>query len=161
MVSITYKAIIPKEIDVKRYASIIQSQLRKEGSKIETLYKGIHNTWSKPVKYDNKLTFTSREIKVRVSTRDVRLVNLDLGTKKRWAVMSNPFTPKTRIRKLRSFRGKGKPVIRGKLAMQPRGIKPMPGIKPREFSKEIVKIRRPKFQRDMTRAMKQAARGTF
>lgn len=159
MVSIRYKAIIPKEMNIAKYATIIQQQLRKEGREIEKLYVGIHNTWSKPVKYDNKLTFTSREMKVRVSTKDVRLVNLDLGTKRRWAVMSNPFTPKTKVRRLRSSRGRGKVVVKGARAM--RRIGHMPGIKPREFSKEIRDRREPKFQRNMTRAMKRAAKGTF
>ncbi len=161
MVSIIYKAILPKGMNIKRYATIITKQLSNEGKEIEKLYVGIHNTWSKPVKYEKKLSATSQELKIRVSTRDVRLVNLDLGTTKRWAVMSNPFTPKTRKRKLRSFRGQGKPVIRGKTAMVQRHIGSMKGIEPREFSKEIRDQREPKFQRDMTRAMKRAARGTF
>ncbi len=159
MVSIIYKAILPKGMNIRGYENVIRKQLKKEGKQIKELYVGIHNTWSKPVKYDEKFSFTPLEMKVRISTKDVRLVNLDLGTKTRWAVMSNPFTPKTRKRKLRSFRGQGRVVVRGSRAM--RRIGPMKGIEPREFSKEIRDRREPKFQRDMTRAMKRAARGTF
>lgn len=159
MVTIRYKAILPKGMNIAGYANVIRKQLLKEGKEIEKLYTGIHNTWSKPVKYDKKLTATLEEMKIRVSTKDVRLVNLDLGTQTRWAVMSNPFTPKTRRRRLRSVRGQGRVIVRGSSAM--RRIGPMKGIKPREFSKEIRDQREPKFERNMRRAMKRAAKGTF
>lgn len=55
---------------------------------------------------------------------------LDLGTRVRYAVMSNPFIPKTRAGQLQSWAGKGKMLFVSKKH-------PMPGIKARKFSKAL------------------------
>lgn len=160
-ISILIKSLRPRPMNVKGYRDIILKQLKNEGKQMRLLYEKVDNSWSKPVRFRTDLRVAGNDAEVRISTKDIRFISLDLGTKTRWAVMSNPFKPKTQVRKLRSFRGQGKPIIRGKQAMQARGISPRPGIKARGWSIEVRKLRRPIFFRNMRRAMKRAARGTF
>jgi hypothetical protein len=65
---------------------------------------------------------------------------LEGGTSRRWAVMSGgleggpKFVPKTRKNELKSYRGKGGAVLRGKTAMNQAGYtRPKPGIEPRNW----------------------------
>jgi hypothetical protein len=63
---------------------------------------------------------------------------LEGGTSLRWAVMTGVsdggFTPKTRVGELKSYRGKGKAILRGKTAMNQAGYThPKPGIEPRNW----------------------------
>lgn len=162
MPRILLRSIKPKSINLAKYTKEVFGQLRQEGKEIEKLYKNSSSTWNPKPKFTTVFTRLGRvEAKIVVSTKDVRYVNLDRGTKKRWAVMSSPFSPKSRVRSLSASSGTGKAVIRGRRAMQARGIAPRPGIKPRKFSAEIVKRRRPIFFRNMRAAMKRAAKGTF
>lgn len=74
------------------------------------------------------------------------------GTKIRWAVMSSDFEPKTSHRLLGSGPGKGRAILRGAKAMGKAGIQtPMPGIKAREWTQEILRIYEPRFQDDMNK----------
>lgn len=161
MPRIRLRSIKPKPLKVDKYSKEILDQLREEGREIKRLYQNSSSTWNPKPKFQTDFKARGLDASVRISTRDVRYVNLDRGTKKRWAVMSSPFSPKSRVRSLSASSGTGKAVIRGRRAMQSRGIAPRPGIKPRKFSAEIVKRRQPIFFRDMRAAMKRAAKGTF
>ncbi len=161
MPSILLKSIFPKRMNISQYKKEIISVLKKEGIQIGRLYKSSSSTWQPAVKFETKLSTSLREIKIRVSTRDIRFISIDKGTNTRWAVMSPDFSPKSQVRSLNAGKGRGGAVIRGKTAMVKRNIAPRPGIKPRDFSKEILKIRKPIFFFNMRRAMKRAAKGTF
>lgn len=157
-ISILIKSLKPRPMNVRGYRNIILKALKNEGKQMRILYEKVDNSWSKPVRFRTDLRVSGNDAEVRISTKDKRFIWLDLGTSKRWAVMSNPFTPKTRVRKLRSYRGTGRVVLRGKSRM----VRPItPGIKARGWSIEVRKIRRPVFFRNMRRAMKRAAKGTF
>jgi len=71
---------------------------------------------------------------------------LELGTRIRWAVMSQDFRAKTRRAWLNSQRGRGGVVIVGKRAMMSRNIRPRPGIKARNWIAEVNKERSRKFK---------------
>lgn len=148
-------------MNVSGYRDIILDQLNKEGKQMKQLFAKTTRTWKPPARFRIDKRVAGNDAEVRVSTKDVRFINLDKGTKKRWAVMSNPYTAKSRVRVIGSRPGRGKAVIKGKQAMTQRNIKPRPGIKAREFSVEIRKRRRPIFFYNMRRAMKRAAKGTF
>ncbi len=148
-------------MNILGYRETILDQLRKEGKQLRNLFDKTTRTWSKPVRFRTDVRVAGIRATVRISTKDIRFISVDKGTKIRWAVMSNPFTPKTRVRVIGSRPGRGKAVIRGRQAMNQRNIKARPGIKPRNFSVEIRKRRRPVFFRQMRRAMKRAAKGTF
>jgi hypothetical protein len=62
---------------------------------------------------------------------------LDEGTKKRYALMQKGFRPKTRVGQLDSWKGaKGAVLYRGRPLLLK---KPLPGIKPRKFTKTLSK----------------------
>lgn len=148
-------------MNVKGYREEIIGQLKKEGAQMRKLFEKTTRTWSPPIRFRITPRVRGDRAIVKVSTKDIRFISVDKGTRVRWAVMSSDFSPKSKIRTLRSFKGRGGTVIRGKAAMQKRNIAPRPGIKPRNFSVEIRKIRRPIFFFNMRRAMKRAAKGTF
>lgn len=148
-------------MNIAKYRDEIISTLKKEGVAFNRLYKSSSSTWKPSVPFEIKLSIGFREAKIRVSTKDIRFISVDKGTSTRWAVMSADFSPKSQVRSLRARKGSGDSVIRGKTAMMKRNIRPRPGIKPRDFSVEVQKIRRPIFFRNMQRAMKRAAKGTF
>lgn len=148
-------------MNVKGYRDEILGQLKKEGTQMRKLFDRATRTWTPAVRFRTDTRVFGDRATVKVSTRDIRFISVDKGTRTRWAVMSSDFQAKSQIRSLTARRGKGGTVIRGKAAMQKRNIAPRPGIKPRNFSVEVRKIRRPIFFFNMRRAMKRAAKGTF
>jgi hypothetical protein len=160
-VAIFVKSLRPRPFRVAGYRNEILRTLRKEGNEIKLLWNKATNTWTpKPLfKVDTRVAGVHAE--VTVSTLDKRVFYIDQGTKKRWAVMSNPYSPKSRVRRLQSYRGSGQPIIAGRRAMQARGIPAQKGIAPRLFSVEIRKLRRTKFFSNMRSAMDRAADKSF
>ena len=161
MPSIFVKSLRPRPMNVKGYRREILSQLRKEGTQLRKLFAQATRTWSPAVRFRTDVSVRGIRASVKVSTKDIRFISVDKGTRTRWAVMSSDFSPKSQVRSLSARRGRGGAVIRGKVAMSKRNIAPRPGIKPRMFSVEVRKIRRPIFFFQMRRAMKRAAKGTF
>ena len=162
MPSVLIKSLRPRPMRVKGYRDIILDQLWKEGAQIRKLLTQATRTWQPAVRFRTDRRVAGLRAEVRVSTKDIRFISVDRGTKKRWAIMSHDFKPKSQVRSLRASSGAGGTVIRGSKAMIARGIAPIrPGIKARNFSVEVRKIRRPVFHYNMRRAMKRAAKGTF
>ncbi len=161
MPSIFVKSLRPRPMNVKGYRDEILSQLRKEGTQLRKLFDKTTKTWQPAVRFRTDVRVAGDRASVIVSTKDIRFISVDKGTHTRWAVMSANFSPKSQVRSLSASQGKGGAVIRGRSAMRKRNIAPRPGIRPRNFSIEIRKIRRPIFFFNMRRAMKRAAKGTF
>jgi hypothetical protein len=160
-VAVFVKSLSPRPMNVTGYRDEILNTLRSEGNEIKGLWQKSTKTWSPKPLFKVVPRVSGNDAEVTVSTLDKRVFFVDQGTKRRWAVMSDPFSPKSRQRRLFSYKGKGKPVIIGKRAMQARGIQPRPGIKARLFSVEIRVVRRPKFFNNMRRAMGRAANKSF
>jgi len=149
-------------MNIKAYQNAIDKALEFQSFAIRGRYAGVSRGFSSPVEYKQegpRSIGTSRSI--RVSTRDVRMVMLDTGTSWRWAVMSKDFRPKTQVRVLRSQRGAGRTIIRGRRAMTARHMSPRQGIKARFFSDEITKIEKLPFIHRIESAISAAARRTF
>lgn len=161
MAKIRFGTILPRSLNTAAYRRGIGNALRLEGNTIEGLYRGVSDGFSKPASYQKRLSGGGRRWEMKVSTRDKRMVFLDKGTNKRWAVMSSDFTPKTRKRRLSSSGGSGRTLIRGRSAMTARNIAPRPGIEAREFSEEIVDQRKDRFPERVQLAVDLAARSTW
>lgn len=161
MPSVFIKSLRPRPMNVSGYRDEILSQLRKEGTQMRNLFDRATRTWKPSVRFRTDVRVSGNDAEVKVSTKDIRFISVDKGTKVRWAVMSSDFSPKSQVRSLTASSGKGGSVIRGRGAMQKRNISPRPGIKARNFSVEVRKVRRPIFFFNMRRAMKRAAKGTF
>lgn len=162
MVKIFIKTIKAKSMNVKQYGDKMEKAIRSETDIFERMYMRVSKGFSAPrPKY--KKTFKRQFTRMvgTTSTDDRRMVNLDRGTKKRWAVMSQDFRPRTTPRTLGIKGRQGRSVIRGRRAMTQRGISARPGIEPRRWTDEIAKRREQPFLNKMRRAMKLAADHTF
>lgn len=159
--SVLIKSLRPRPMRVAGYRDTILSALWSEGAEMRALLTQATRTWQPPVRFRTDRRVSGDRAEVQVTTKDIRFISVDQGTKTRWAVMSPDFKAKSQIRSLTASAGAGSTVIRGRRAMQQRNIAPRPGIKARNFSVEVRKIRRPKFHANMRKAIKRAAKGTF
>jgi hypothetical protein len=165
MVKIIMRTITPKSMNVQQYEDKLRAVVKEEVGIVERMYMRVSRGFSPPQpKYKKtvrKQPSRGGVIVGTVSTDDVRMVNLDRGTKRRWAVMSQDFRPRTTPRTLGIKASQGRTVIRGRQAMTARGISVRPGIEPRRWTEEIAKRREEPFKNKMRRAMKLAADHTF
>lgn len=146
-----------KGFRAKKYVELMDKELIREGKKVLENYERISNQFSKPVYYNVTKPQGLYSRSVTVSTSGNVMHWLDLGTKTRWAVMSNPYRPRTKQNSLRVLSRSGRAMIRGKSAMKDRGIPAMPRIKPRYFSRTIKKRRERWFPGNVQRAIERAA----
>lgn len=150
------EAIVPKSLlSEKNIFFSLQRQAIREIRIIDGLYAKTYRTWSNKPSF--KITDTSnapKKVEVRTGTNQDQMLWLDEGTRIRWAVMSPDWVSKTKPRTLGSQSGSGRVIIAGRRAMTARGIAPRPGIKARQFTKEIVVRRSRPYSKAMTRALR-------
>lgn len=161
MAKIRFRPVVPKRMNIRQMGRAIERALILEGNSIESLYRNVSDGFSSSATYKKTNIRSFRATGIRVSTDDVRMVNLDTGTNTRWAVMSKDFQPKTSVRRLSTRSGSGRTVIRGRKAMTARGIRPRPGIKARKFSEEIVAQRQRPFADRVQNAIDLAANNLY
>ena len=157
MPSIELQAIVPKDAFKSRaFVDEIEKVLHDEVRELDRLYKQTYATWDKKPIMHREVKIGTREAHAEVSTDDKKMLWLDDGTKKpRHALMSSSSHPaglwksKTKPNRLRSGSG------RGKLVRVSRQIQ-KPGIKPRNWSIIIAKLREQAFQRNADAAIKRA-----
>ena len=161
MVDIILKAIVPTGIFVSAIAEEVSEQYDKEAKVVLKMFKKIVRTWNSPPGFFVKGSTGSfgREIDLTIgpdtNTKDgAKFAYLDQGTSIRHAVMSNPFVPKSRVRKIGSWRGRGGAVFVSRQVRQP-------GIEARKWTDEIRKRRTQPFQTNVKRAVARGAHRTF
>ncbi len=153
------KSIKPRLVfNVKVLTGELKSELRNQGQIAKREFEKVVSTWSPRATFRVDWHERPNQAIVQVITNDKRFLWLDKGTRIRWAVMSRDFSPKTTYRTIGARSGGGRVVIRGRQAMQQRNIKPRRGIKAREFSKEILKRRKPSFYKAMREAIARGKR---
>jgi hypothetical protein len=157
------KPIYARKMNIRAYEREILNALKEEGQDDQALFNKVTATWQgdKPT-FGSKIGYRGTDAYVRTepggSRMGVKKITwLDKGTSTRWAVMGGGWKSKTRPGVLTSYRGRGKPIIIGRRAMQRRKIRPRPGIKARGYSETIQKRRAPKFRTRMKQASKRAA----
>jgi hypothetical protein len=173
---VTFRALIPKKLNVAGMTACIRDAAIKAALDMGKDLKAVTRTWKgeEPViMTEAKLTppgtppypnfhtgFTASAWPKNDGSRGyLKWLWLDLGTKVRYAVMSNPFIAKTRAGKLQSWAGKGGRVW---MLSKKNKQKPMPGIKPRKFTKALrVKWeKKSMFRARMAAAVKKAAKAS-
>ena len=168
--TISLKPILPKKFPIGAPKGIkmrAEKALRKEAKDDKRWLQKTTRTWKgKKPRFKAELQVTSDSMVMDiVPYGNDKAVNkwkwLNEGTKIRWALMSGNFKSKTQsgMKRPTSRRGRGGPVIVGKRAMQKRNIGPRPGIKAREWTKLVRKIREPIFIRQMRKEFKIMAEG--
>lgn len=146
---VQFKAIIPKKLQTQAMLNVLVNGCEKIGKQMVKDFEATTKTWqgdkpdfqakvlveppNMPVfgKFPNKIT-------VSVAPKDdhsrgaMKWFYLNYGTKVRYAVMSDPFAPKTKEGWLGSGAGKGKMLFISKKH-------PMPGIKPRKWNSALAR----------------------
>lgn len=154
----TVKAIVPKQMNIKRVEQAIFKALRDEGQEDAALFEKTTATWQheKPT-FKPKIGYQGDDAYVRTEPSGNRKgVNkyqwLNKGTRVRWALMSGNWKSKTRPGYLASYRGRGRVLVTGRRLKKPR-----PGIKARGWDEAIYRRRAPKFRQNIKAVHNQAA----
>lgn len=121
------KVIFPKSVlaDPRAVVRAVENTLTGVAKNVKVDFDVTTQTW----KDRPAFTVTTTPGKRVVATKSDIYRYVSRGTKVRYAVMSNPFAPKTRTGYIGSNVGKGGLAFVGK--------KPLPGIKAREFEPTI------------------------
>jgi hypothetical protein len=117
------------------------------------------------VEWELKVRYAGGAASVSVTTDNEIYGYLNDGTDVRWAVMNNPFQPKTHPGEItpssgvRTYNKRGYyTAIRGRRAMQKRNIQPRPGIKARNFTDTIVEFLQQDFRDNLDGTIARAMR---
>ena len=151
----------PTAIRDTAICSEVVDQYNKEAEVVVKMFKKIVKTWNRKPRFVTKgfAGCFSGEIELTVGP-DMRtkagkkFMYLNDGTSVRRAVMSNPFTAKSRVRKIGSWAGRGGAVFVSRRVSQP-------GIKARDWIDEIGKRRQGPFGTNIQRAISRGAKGVF
>lgn len=161
MVDIILTPIMPKAIFSDAISDEVIPEYEKEAKIVLKMFRKIVRTWNRKPRFIIKGSYGNfgREIDLVIgpivtSEAGKKFVYLDQGTSVRHAIMSNPFVPKSRVRKIGSWRGAGGAVFVSRQVRQP-------GIKARKWTDEIRKRRTSPFQTKVKRAVARGAKRTF
>jgi hypothetical protein len=160
MTSVKLKFISPGKLNIKKITNEIRKALKEEAKDIKKMYDMAVRTWEEKPKFQTNIV-EGPNPSVQVFTDDPVFTYIDLGTKKRWALMSGDWKSKTTSGMIGSSRGRGRAVLVGKKAFQKRRMRARPGIKARHFTKNIMMVREPALRRRMEAAIKKGADETF
>ena len=148
-------------IGIRRELLKFAKEIAKED--FEPTYKNFDN--DKPqVKQDVSAKQTDTHVRVEV-TGDKKAIDkwrwLNVGTKRRWALMSSDWKSKTTPGQLNSSGGSGRPVLVGKRAFQKRGLRPRDGIKARNWTKIIHKKRKKDFKQRIIKGHRETVKKLY
>lgn len=160
------KAIRPSKLKEKGLRLELLNAMRKAGTTIKKDFEKTTETWEKKPEFELVISLRKPGPAILVDTDNEIYRYVNDGTKphpifagiftgkskKRVLSFPSQFTPKTKVRQLRSFRGfKGGPNVQRPFVQHP-------GTEARRFDEVIRKKRTPWFKRRMERAMRRAAR---
>jgi len=159
MVQLKFIPILPKKaMGIITTSRELRAAMKQETAEIESLFKQVSDGFDEThVSYNKNVSVIGDDLIGKTFTDNEIMAHLNFGTHTRWAVMSSDWASKTSPGNLSSGSGQGRAVVRGRRAMQARGIQPRPGITARAWDKEVVKRRRVPFRKNMQEAIK---RGT-
>ena len=137
-----FQPIIPKRVLSSRK---VRGTILAAMQRLERIYmadfEATVDSWDTPVDFESNIRFAGGDATLEVFTDNPIYSYLNDGTSIRWAVMNNPFEPKTSKGVIgsgpgaRTYNKAGEyTAIRGRQAMLKRGIPPRPGIEAREFT---------------------------
>lgn len=148
-IKIKFVPILPRRralFDIPAGHAAAEQALISLGEDAVKEFEKVTNTWNEKPAFVVRL----RNMSVDVSTNDKKFYYLDRGTSVRYAVMSEDFSPKTRVGVLGSSRGRG-----GMIFVSRRH--PKPGIEARGWSVLVQEKIQAKFKtrfRDVIAAYK-------
>ena len=155
--AIQVKVIKPKAMNVNVFRRAVDKSLDEGAKVIDKSFAGTMTTFKRKFPIVVKKGKSKRIIWV---DSDIYFY-VSAGTRIRWALMSSDWKSKTRPGRLKPGSGGGRVVVAGRRYMQRKGIPPRPGIRARNFDKQIVKRDGPKIQKLFDRNIAQAARQAY
>lgn len=158
---ISMRAILPKPIDVRPFSREMQREMEKLVKEIKADFQKTVDTWDHKPVFATSIRISFDEIRGHVRTRPISGTKppeliyyfLSEGTEVRHAIMSDDFEPKTRVRVVDSFPGRG-----GLLRVDPRFDGP--GIKARKWDEAIATKNRAKVPFRLAVALRKAVKAS-
>jgi hypothetical protein len=159
---VTVKVFAPAPLRFPEVRARTLNVLQKYSKLIQADFQKTTATWQdhSPV-FKRQVRYSGGFGEIKVTTGDRVWGYLNRGTSERWAVMSNDFLPKTTPFALQSSPGRGGAVLRGRSAMQKRGMSAMPGIEAREWTTVAADLYRDIVRQELKDAIRQGMRDAF
>lgn len=154
MAGVKVQAIKYKQMKPKVVLDAIKKELERENGIRRRMLEKTVRTWTNKPDFEERIVDTPKTLRGEVVTTNKIYRYVNDGTSVRHAVMSRDFKAKTQVRVLGSRRGRGGVVFIS------RKIK-RPGIKAREFTKEVARRRKSPYQTNMARVINIAAKKVF
>jgi hypothetical protein len=159
------KPIHPRAIDVKQVQGKLLGVLQAYGYKyLNELYRLVVDWETIRPKFEIERHYRGGDVSIQIWTPDLVFNSLNNGTSVRWAVMNNPFDPKTKPGSLTSGSGTRTynqngyyTKIRGKEAMTRAGLSPFAYAHPIQARNWYLQLRR-KYEKDFHRDVQRAVR---
>ena len=168
MGALVFKIIKPQRLKVDAMRLALLNPMRKVGTGIKADFEKTVSTWKNKPKFDMQISL-SPVPQAEVSTVDKIYRYVDQGTKGPYEIWAGYYTGKSNKKNL-AFSSKSTPKTTPGVIGSSGGsrgtvdtFRPYvehPGIKARNFSKEIEKIWQPKFKRAMEGAMSKVAKAS-
>lgn len=170
MSSIVIKAVLPKRFNRSTIEKELESAAKKAANDILLYFEHYVWNWEHKVKFKKLIAVERRQVEILVGTDDKIFTYVDEGTagkgrgrkypipkkpkKKGYLAFPSVSVPKTQPGQLVSGPGyKGGPTVFAKQVMHP-------GIKPRNFSKNVKKIWDKQLTKNLQQALDRAAHKT-
>lgn len=164
-----FRTIKPHKYDSNAFTVAINEEARRSAKELEKLFKKTTSTWDNPPWTSPK--FTPYYPNMRPQRIEIEVIYLrypwdwiDKGTRKNYPIrpkkkggvlaFQTGGSPKSRVGKIASYKGR-----RGNVTRYSKGVI-HPGIKPRKWTPAIQKEFQPIFRRNMKNAYARGARAT-
>lgn len=134
----------PFDWDGRKFNAALRKGLLKESKIHRGIIRRTVSNWESTTFFElEKPRNVGGDTISTVKTESTPFVWVEQGTESRPAAMVEGWTPKSKVKKLRSYPGK-----RGRVLAVNKGRK-AEGVKPRQFFPTMGEIRQPKFESDM------------
>lgn len=154
-----FKVVKPKQLSIGAVRANILNALKDEGKHAVSLLNQTIENWQDPPRMTSEIGYKGGDVAMIAGpTGGMEAVKkwhyLNSGTRIRYAVMSRDWQSKTHPGSLRSGRGQGRVVARGRKQVP----RPMPGIEARGWTSTINKMMRKGFHRKIQQAVTRGIR---
>jgi len=144
--AVVFKVIKPTRFKNEWFVDAVEEESKRIGNEMLKDFRKTVRTWNDKPRFRKAISVGPRSVDILVGTDNDIYRYVNDGTRVRYAVMSRDFIPKTRVRHIGSFRGRGGMVFINK-------NHPMPGIVGRHFDEEIQKKWQSRYKKAMERVM--------
>lgn len=141
----SFKPIVAKNLPPEKMLKALRKVVKAEAKFADTLFGLTYKTWENKPTFFQDFKESSEQMVASTLTSGTGSKNnpypfITRGTSVRFALMTDDFSPKSKVGFIGSGRGRGGVVYVDKR-------RPRPGIKARKYEEEIAKREQPKFEK--------------